>query len=384
MSLIIFLVVLSVLVVIHELGHYTAARIFGVKAEEFGVGFPPRAIGFVRNGNSWKRVNGSDQSSYKNTIWSLNWLPLGGFVRLKGESGENAYDKDAFQAKPVYARFIILAAGVVMNWMLAVAIFSIGFLVGVPAQLEGMPESAIVSNRQIQITQVIESGAAAKGGLLPGDAIQQFNGTQITNVKQAQDLLASNGTQPMTVVVQRDQETKTVQVTPEFVESINRPGLGIAMSETGTIRFPWYQVIPQGVSITFAYTKAILGAFGGLIRDLFIGRGVSPDVSGPVGIAVMTGKIANQGWWSLMQFAAMLSINLSIVNFLPIPALDGGRALFVIIEGMRRRRMNPNFEANLHRAGFALLMILIIIVTARDLYQYGPIILGGIKHLVGM
>jgi regulator of sigma E protease len=151
-------------------------RFFGVKAEEFGYGFPPRAIGIVKTAQGWKQVSGRDRAFYKNTIWSLNWLPLGGFVRLKGESGDGEGEPDSFLTKPGWQKFIILAAGVAMNWLLAAVIFSFGFSVGVPAELDGLPNSAIVSNQHIEIVEVVGKSAAETSGLLTGDKILTING----------------------------------------------------------------------------------------------------------------------------------------------------------------------------------------------------------------
>ena len=175
MSVLIFLLILSVLVLVHELGHYVAARIFGVKAEEFGYGFPPRAVGFVRVGKKWKRVSGSDQTAYENTVWSVNWLPLGGFVRLKGETGDGTDQKDSFQSKPGWQKFIILAAGVFMNWLLASMIFAFGFASGVPAELAGLPQNAVVTDKRIEITDVVAGSAALEAGLQAGDYVISFN-----------------------------------------------------------------------------------------------------------------------------------------------------------------------------------------------------------------
>ena len=170
-SLLLFLLVLSVLVLIHEAGHYFAARWAGVKAHEFGYGFPPRAIGFVKTESGWKRVKGSDRRDYKNTIWSINWLPLGGFVRLKGEQGENANDPDSFVQASAWRRFVILAAGVTMNWLLAAVIFIVGYTVGVPASLSELPAGAHVRDQRVQIVSVLPGGPADQAGLIPGDFV---------------------------------------------------------------------------------------------------------------------------------------------------------------------------------------------------------------------
>ena len=385
-QVLIFLLVLSVLVLVHEAGHYIAARIFGVKAEEFGYGFPPRVLGFVKTAQGWKRVKAGDRSAYKNTIWSLNWLPLGGFVRLKGEAGEGTGDRDSFLTQSGWKKFVILAAGVCMNWLLAAVIFSFGFSVGVPAEIDGLPNSAIVSNRHIEIVEVVTKSAAETAGLKQGDQIITINGQVARDSETARQILGEQNDKGLglTLEIKRDGSIQTMQATPTFLEALGKPGLGVALANIGTVRFPLHLAVVQGVSVTARYTQLIVQGFFSLVADLFGERKLAAEVSGPVGIAVLTGHIAEQGFWAIMQFAALLSLNLAVINFLPIPALDGGRALFVVVESLRRRRNNPIFEATIHQIGFVALIILILIVTAQDLHRYGGAIWNGLKGIVGL
>ena len=384
-ALLIFLAVLSILVLGHEFGHYLAARICGVKADEFGYGFPPRALGFVRVNGKWKRVRADDQNSYKNTIWSLNWLPLGGLVRLKGEEGEIQGEKDSFASKKVLPRLFILSAGVLINWIIAVVIFSLAFSIGIPSQTAGLPEGAIVRDQQIQIMEIVDKSPAQTAGIQPGDFLLAINGTMIHTATDAQVILRQQGeNQPVRLTLRRDNKELQVTATEKYMEQAKRVALGVSLADTGIIRFPIHQAILQGFVTTGIYTKLILFGLGQLMHDLFVQHRLSADVSGPVGIAVMTGQIAKQGIWSLAQFTALLSINLAIINFLPFPALDGGRALFIVIEAVRRRKASPFIEATIHRIGFAVLLILVVLVTAHDLFQYGGVILNGLKQVVGM
>jgi regulator of sigma E protease len=384
-SLFVFLCVLSALVLIHEFGHYLAARLMGVKADEFGFGFPPRAIGFVFDKGKWKRVGSRDTKSYANTIWSINWLPLGGFVRMKGEETLSPDGSDSFAHKSLPARFLILVAGVVMNWALAALIFSVGFLVGIPAQLDDVPPSATVRDAHVEIMAVLPGSGADQAGLKAGDWLMSLDGRPVASVPEAQATIASFATTGATlqVGIEREGQSQIFPATANYVEQIKRPALGVELSRTGIVRFPWYQVVPQGVYVTWQYTKLILGALGGLVRDLFVEQKVSADVSGPVGIAVMTGRVAREGVWNLMQFAALLSINLAIMNALPIPALDGGRLLFVILEAVRRKKVTAAFEASLHRVGFLLLLALVALVTINDLRHFGGAIVSGIRRAAG-
>ncbi len=384
-TILIFFAVLSVLVLAHEFGHYMAARLCGVKAEEFGFGFPPRLIGFVRENGRWQRVPMNTEKTFASTIWSINWLPLGGFVRMKGEEGKPG-ETDAFVSKSLPKRFFILAAGVCMNWLVATLIFAAGFMFGVPSDLEGAPAHAKIQGAHIELTQIVTDSAADKAGLKAGDtilAIQDRPATTVPETLTQLQTVSLAGT-PFSMKVSRKGQEQTVSVTPAFVPALNRPGVGVGIAHVGVISFPWYQAIPQGAVMTYQYTKAILFALGSLVKTIFVHHEVPADVSGPVGIAVMTGKVVEQGMWPLLQFAALLSINLAVVNFLPIPALDGGRALFVLIESIRRKRFHPNWEAMIHRVGFMALLSLVLLVTIHDVRQYGGLIWHGLKSMVGL
>jgi len=381
----IFFFVLTLLVLIHEFGHYIAARICGVKAEEFGFGFPPRAIGFTRVGGIWKKVSRKDRASYPNTIWSLNYLPLGGFVRLKGEMGDHIEDKDSFLKKNGWQKFFILAAGVFMNWLLAVMIFSGGLMVGIPSDLDHVPAGAILSQEHIEITYVLEGSGAANAGVLPGDEIISIQDTAPQDITEAKRLLATKEEGSIRkLAIMRDGQPLTIEASSAYIKDLNGPGFGILLAKVGLARFSPPKALLQGVVLTNAYTYQVITGFWSLIHDLVIRKPVGAEVSGPIGIAMLTGKIAKSGTWALLQFTALLSINLAVINFLPIPALDGGRAVFVIIEGIRRRRNNPRFEATVHQIGFFALLLLIVFVTIHDIQQYGSGIWNGVLSVVGL
>lgn len=384
MSAFIFLIVLSVLVLAHEWGHYMAARLFGVKVEEFGYGFPPRLFGFVRTAKGWKRIRSNERRSYERTVWSFNWLPLGGFVRLKGETGE-AVGADSFLARPAWQRLIILAAGVAMNWLLAVVIFSVGFMIGVPTATDGLPSGAIVSDARVVIERILPESPADKSGLRAGDAILSMDGRAFADAESAFRFLTSRSSANEAVQLRFDRKGKThiASVTPAYLERLKRSGIGIGLMNAGTVRFRPVDALAQSVQTCVRYTALIAKTLGGMARDLVVSRRVQQDVAGPVGIAVAAGEFARQGWWPLAQFVALLSLNLSIVNFLPIPALDGGRALFVVVEWLRRKQNNPHVENALHQIGFVTLLALVALVTIHDLGQYGGALLRGIQSITG-
>ena len=325
------------------------------------------------------------QESYPTTIWSLNWLPLGGFVRLKGEQDTTNKDTDSFASKSAWARAWILVAGVLMNWLLAFFIFSAGFLFGVPTDLEGVPSQAIVRDRRVEITQILSDSPAAKAGIQAGDRVMRIGERSVADAQEARAVLgeqsASQASFP--IVLEREGQSVEVVAQPAYLASLQRAGVGVGLADVGVVRLPFYRAFPQAAVTTYTFTKMIVTGFGQIIRNLVVDHKTEAQLSGPVGIAVMTGKVASQGIWPLLQFAALLSINLAVVNLLPIPALDGGRLLFVGIEVLRGRRKSLVWEGRLHQVGFILLLTLIVFITIRDVGIYGAPIWEALKQRVG-
>ncbi|MFZ2804087.1 MAG: RIP metalloprotease RseP [Patescibacteria group bacterium] len=384
MAIIFFLLALSALVIIHELGHYFAARIFGIGAEEFGFGFPPRIIGIVKDGGKWKIVGGKDQKEYKKTIWSLNWLPLGGFVRIKGEQEGHEHDADSILMKPIWQRVIVIGAGVFMNWLLAATLFTALFAIGTTAYLDALPAGALVQNAAISVTEVLPGSPADTSGIQAGDKIVSLDGTTSKDANSLSSSIGQSGTRVVLLVVNRNGQQKTFSVTPTYLKEVGHTGIGIGLADVGTVSLPFFSAVKNGVLMTWELTKDIVLALGGMLGDLFIHHQVPQDVSGPVGIAVIASDVAKQGIAPFIQFAAILSINLAVINLLPIPALDGGRILFLIIEKIRRKPMKRNVEIGIYNVAFFVLIALVLLVTVHDLGRYGGEIVGGAKSLVGM
>ena len=356
-TVILFLVILSLLVLMHEWGHFAAARRSGMKVEEFGIGFPPRIFG---------------KKDKDGMIWSVNAIPLGGFVRIKGESGENRSDVDSFASKKILPRLFVLAAGVLMNLLLAAVLFSAGFAFGLPAIVEdGVDPKAVITDRAINIVEVVEDTPASQAGLEVGDRIISIDGEAYTTGEAARQAMIPEAVgEDLELVIARRGEVKTLNVTPAYIEAIGRNGVGVALVETGTIRYPWYLAPLMGVRTTLQMTGSVVGAFVQLISGLFQGAEVAAELSGPVGIAVLTGQVAELGLAHLVQFAAMLSVNLAVINILPFPALDGGRMLFLAIEAVRRKPNSQKIEQAVHTAGFLILMLLVLIITYRDIVNF--------------
>jgi regulator of sigma E protease len=338
----------------------------------------------VKVGKKWKRVGPKDQGPYRNTIWSVNWLPLGGFVRIKGEQPDGVDDPDSFHVKAAWKRALILAAGVGMNWLLAFVLFAAVFMIGTNAVIEDLPSTAIVRDASVRITQVLKDSPADAAGLHANDVILAIDDVAPKDWQQAKDLIANHGSQTFPVRVKRDGSVVELTATPTYIKSLDRVAIGIGMADIGVVTFKPLDAIWAAARTTAGYTKLVLITFWELGRDLVMRRPVTTEVAGPVGIAVMTGQIAQQGIIPLLQFAAILSINLAVINFLPIPALDGGRVLFLAIEKLRRRPMNRNLEAAIHNVVFLILIGVILLVTARDLSVYGGQIVLGLRKVVGI
>src|SRR5688572_5630471 len=366
-TVLLFIVVLAVLVLVHELGHYLAARYFGIDVDEFGIGFPPRA---------WSVKKGK-------TVWSINWIPLGGFVKIKGEDDPNATGPGNFAHKPAYQRAIVICAGVFMNLVLSSLLFGIGFTAGVPQIADGLPASARVRDPRVQIIEVLPDSPAEDAGFLPGDVIVKVEGQSLSKIEDIQAQVdAAEGA--IGVELRRGKESLYKELVPELDEDSGKRIMGVALVESAIVSYPWYQAIPKGVYATGFYVKEIVLSLADLVKGLFVGQKPGVEFSGPVGIAVLTGQAAKLGLTYLMQFAALLSVNLAVINILPIPALDGGRLLFIIIEKFRGRGVRPIVEAVTHRIAFFLLLGLIVLVTVKDIARYREQILDALKGLFGV
>lgn len=366
-----FIIILSVLVFVHELGHFLAARKFGATAEEFGMGFPPRLLAWYRAVGGWKISWGNKEvTDAIDTVYSINLIPVGGFVKIKGENGEGKQDDTSFAAKPIWQRAIMLSAGVCMNVLLAAIIISINLMIGSPQVTEGANlKGARVGESSIQIMEVVKDSPAQRAGLKPGDRLESINGQTFERYSEVQNFVADKAGQNLTYVVERGQESLTLNIVPEVMKDTNRAGVGIAIAETALVRYPWYLAIWEGIKLTGVLIWAIIVGFYELLVRLFSGTGVSADIAGPVGIAVLTGQVASLGFTYLLQFAALLSLNLAVINFLPFPALDGGRVLFLIIEKIKGSPVKQRTEAWIHNIGFLLLLLLIILVTFKDVVR---------------
>lgn len=364
-TVIIFLAVFSALVLVHELGHFWTARLFKVQADEFGLGMPPRLFGFYRTPEKrWRFFWGNRDSQTlpilpAGTVYSLNWLPLGGFVKIKGQDGESQ-DQDSFASKKIWQRFIILAAGVLMNVFFAACLFTAGFMIGAP--------QSVTEGGEVKITEVLQESPAATAGMKIGDTLLGADGQLLQDVNSFQSYIGQAAGQEIELQVKRQDKEIFIKVTPQ--EKEGRGLIGVGLDQVDTIRYPFFKALVEGIKHAGLMLWLIIVAFFQLIKSLFIGAPVADAVGGPIRIAQMTGEVARFGFANLINFTALLSLNLAVLNFLPFPALDGGRAVFLLVEKLRGKPAKKEVEAWINNAGFLLLMGLILLVTYQDIARF--------------
>ncbi len=327
--------VFGLLILAHEVGHFLAARANGIRVMELAIGFGPRLLGW--------------QSRKSGTLYSMRIFPLGGFCRMLGENPEDSCDAaDSFARKGLLQRATVLLAGASMNLVLAVFLFFIifFFLVGVP-----VTESPALGS-------VTPGLPAARAGFQPGDVILTIEGEQIRNWEEVTAGIELHPGEEISVVVKRDEEIKELRVVPEPVPQTGRGVIGIT---------PVYRRYDLAGSLGESFSR--FGALVGSLVQVVTGR-APLDITGPVGIIIIVGEVAATGFVNLLWLAAVISVSLGLINLFPIPALDGGRILFLAIEGIRGKPLDPEKEGFIHFIGFALLILLIIFITYNDLIRW--------------
>ncbi len=338
--ILIFLAVFAVLILSHEFGHFIAAKLSGVRVDEFGIGFPPRILKLKRG----------------ETLWSLNAVPLGGFVKLFGEDGDSAGPR-SFASKSIPIRFSILFAGPLMNLLLPILLFSISFMV---------PHNTVLE--QVVVQEVAPDSPAAVAGIVPGDTILQVNGHDINNRAELSYYLQLGLGSEVEILLQTpDLSQEEVSLVPRWNPPEGQGAIGVTVAgvDGQVVRqsYPPWQAIKLGVQSC----GQTLVLFWNAIRSWIIGA-AAPDVAGPVGIAQITGEVAKAGISPLLAFTAFISLNLAIINLLPLPALDGGRIVFLLVEFIRRgKKVSPRIEQRVNYVGFTLLIVLICVVTYFDI-----------------
>lgn len=354
----IFIIVIGVLVFVHEFGHFIFAKRAGMRVEEFGFGFPPRIWG-VKKGE---------------TIYSINAIPFGGFVKILGEEGEAPDNPRSFSSKPVGSRLKVIVAGVVMNFFLAVALLMLGNFLGLRIGLVDDEISADAQEKQVQIIQVSQGSPADTAGLKLLDEVIGFKANDqiipVFKVEDVQNYVRDHAGQRVMMVIQRSSETLQREVIPRANPPTGQGALGVSLALTGIVKYPWYDAVWRGVYDAVILTMNTVIGYFILFKTLLIHGKLMADVSGPVGIANLTGQAARIGINYLMQFTAMISINLAVLNIIPFPALDGGRALMIITEKIKGSPVNKRIEQSVNTVGFSLLIALMIYVTVKDITRF--------------
>ncbi len=362
-SILIFLIVLSVLILVHEVGHFFAARKAGVKVEEFGLGYPPRIFG--------KKIRG--------TIYSINLLPFGGFVRLHGEMGDEGVTspRRAFINKSKKTRAGILLAGVTMNFLLAILAFAVVY------SFSGIPRKT----NDVTVVEVVAGSPAQVAKILVGDIVRKVDGEEITAVDEFVGAVEEKKGERIVLEVERirgeERSLKEIRIIPREEPPEDEGHLGVIITSTEIYYPPVWQrpfvgayhgfkeAVFWGTTIVSSLAKVLIGLFKGEVPK---------DIAGPVGIFAITSEAAKFGVLALINFVGILSVNLAILNIVPFPALDGGRLLFIAIETVLGKKVLPKIETIIHTVGMAILILLLLAITVQDIRRL--ISAGGISGLI--
>jgi regulator of sigma E protease len=366
MDILIFIIVLVVLIVVHELGHFIVAKWSGMRVDEFGLGYPPRALVLGKK-------NG--------TTYTLNWLPFGGFVKIHGEDpstkAENdigagqAVDSQAFSSKNRFLQALVLVAGIAMNILLAYVLIVGVLLAGTPRALS-YEEMSRAQDARLAVLQVLPGTPAEKAGVRAGDAILSAEGSthiwDTTSLQTFPDFIAGGNGEEVTLSIQRGTQVLSLSATP-LQNKASRYLLGVEVTPVGTIDVSFFEALTQGAVATW---NTIVFTAKGLV-EFFVGvftfSADLASVAGPIGIAGVVGSAYAEGFSSLLTIAAIISINLALINLIPIPALDGGRLLFVIIESVTRKPIRASVSQGINAVGFFLLLLLMIVVSVHDIWK---------------
>lgn len=342
-SILAFLFVLMVVVFVHEAGHFGAARLCGVRVFEFSIGFGPAII----------------KKKYKNTLYKISLIPFGGFVKIAGLDDDSEYDSypknESFLSKNVLQKFFIIVAGATMNFVFAVFVFFMVLtFVGTPSGVTNI------------ISQVFDSTPAYEAGLQSGDIIKKVNDYDIIDMSRAVEIIHASKGAEISILIERDGEIKNYTIAGKIDEKTGKTFLGLYLASSDNIRYnPFAAFLLSGKQTLYLIKMMIVGIF-----ELFTGNVSLDQISGPVGIAGMTSEYAKQGFASLVQFMALLSINLGLLNLLPFPALDGSRALFVLLESIGLRKIvSIDLENAIHTVGFVLLLFFLAFITFKDIFK---------------
>ena len=366
MNILIFLIILLVLVVVHEFGHFFTAKKFDIRVDEFGFGFPPKLLG----------------RKYGETEYTFNLLPLGGFVKIFGENpdDENTSGPDkerSFVNKAKWKQAIVLFAGVFANFILAWILFSIGFMSGFPTSVGSEPLGYKLDDVNLTVVSVMVDSPADKALLKSGDkiisvktpvALYGQTGLDNINPNTLKSFITLHPEEEIEIGYLRGKD-KNVHITKVIPHKDSIDGeirIGISMDMIGIAKLPIFSAFKEGMRLTlFVVKDTVLGLYT-LVVDGLYGKGSFASVTGPVGIVGIVGNAYEFGFVYLLSFMALISVNLAIINLLPFPALDGGRLFFLLIEKTKGSRINPKVVNAINMIGFSILILLMLIITYYD------------------
>lgn len=374
MNIIIFIIILLVLVLVHEFGHFFAAKKFGIRVDEFGFGFPPKLFS--------KKIG--------ETEYSFNLLPLGGFVKIFGESFEEAdfvevgfLEKDkktepdlsrSFVHKAKWKQAIVLFAGIFANFLLAWVLFSFGLMSGLPTSVNSELANFELKDVNLVVTSVLPLSPAENAGLKTGDKIVSIErdnlATSYISPETVKSFVAGSEGKEIKVgyVRGKNEEVKNTVIIPAKNAS-NELFIGISMDQIGTAKLPFFEAFWQGLRLDWFMTQNTALGLYTLISEAIKGNGSFDAVTGPVGMVGIVGDAYEFGFVYLMSFAALISINLAIINLLPFPALDGGRLFFLLIEKIKGSPIRPKVANTANAIGFSVLIFLMLLITYHDVIK---------------
>lgn len=372
MSVILFIIILGILIFAHELGHFLAAKKFKIRVDEFALGFPPRI---------WAKKIGE-------TVYALNIVPIGGYVKIYGEDGDEEESKDKKPEKlkigdqtgkkmsdiPRYKQAVILGSGILGNIIFAWLILSIGFMIGLPTSSGGLFEKGL-SNQKLIITSVMPSSPAEISGFKAGDQILSINYNDKNLSNPDSDMASSfisetpSGSAINFNILRNKATTTITSTTKEGLISENKSGIGIGMEYVGILKLNPLKSLVAGGYATVNMTKQVFIGLYNLIANALSGHADFSSITGPIGIANLVGDAEKIGLINLLLLTALISINLAVINFVPFPALDGGRLLFLVIEGIIRKPLNVKFTQRANQIGFVLLLLLMAVITYKDIIK---------------
>jgi regulator of sigma E protease len=346
LALPLFLLMFTAIIAVHEFGHYITARLLGMRVLEFAFGFPPRAFA-VRHGG---------------IEYSVNWLPFGGFVRILGQDDfsieqRGAGEAGSFTSKPWWSQAIVLAAGVVMNFILAVAVLTAAFAIG-----------TTVPAGQVRIEEVAPNSPAAAAGIQPGDIVRAIDGRAVTRTSDLVNYVFRNTDKEVTLELERNgRALPPITASPRSEPPENEGPLGVRLAEvTKEVAAPLPQAFIQALGLTGDVVEQI-AALPAQLLDRAPGTPGPPPVGGPIEIFRVTALVSQSGISNFLKLVGIISVNLAVLNIIPFPGLDGGRLFFVLLGAVLRRRLSPQVEAAIHAVGFVLLLGLLVVVSVADI-----------------